>query len=95
MKPAGFDWDDAKAEENLGKHGVSFEEAVAALGDTYSVDRLDDRFDYGEVRVISTAMTKGKILVVVYAERDGVIRIISARGAERNEQDNYYRQNAT
>lgn len=94
MKLDGYEWDDAKAAENIHKHGVTFEEAKAALGDTFSVDVFDDRFDYGEVRVISTAMTKGRILVVIHTEREGVIRIISARGAERNEQDNYYRQNA-
>lgn len=91
----GFDWDDAKAEENFRKHGVTFEDAAAALSDTHSVDVFDDRFDYGEIRVISTAMVKGRILVVVYTERESVIRIISARGAKRNEQDNYYRKNAT
>lgn len=93
MKKGNFEWDDAKSAENLRKHGVSFEEAAAALGDRFSVDVVDDRFDYGEERIISIAMTKGLILAVVYTEKDGLIRIISARGAERDEQDDYYRTN--
>jgi uncharacterized DUF497 family protein len=89
-----FDWDNTKAADNFRKHGVSFEEAAHALGDLLAIENLDDRFDYGEPRTIATAMGKDQLLSIVYTERGNVIRIISARRATRDEQDDYYRQNA-
>ena len=90
-----FEWDDAKAAENFRKHGISFEEAVYALGDPLVVDEIDDRFDYGEERRIAIAMGETSLLHVVYTERGDVTRIIMAREATRSEQNNYYRQNAS
>ena len=49
--------------------------------------------DYGEERVNMLGMCDGTILHLTYTERSDCIRIISARQAERHEQDHYYREN--
>jgi len=89
-----FEWDDAKAAENVRIHGVSFAHAALAFGDPFGVEWIDRREDYGEERIILLGMTGSQILTVVYTERGERIRIISARGATRSEQDLYYRENA-
>lgn len=73
--------------------GVSFEFAATAFRDPFGIEWIDDREAYGEVRTILLGMADGTVLVVVYAERDSRIRLISARRATRYEQDRYYREN--
>jgi uncharacterized DUF497 family protein len=90
-----FEWHDAKAEVNLKTHGVSFELARTVFKDPFAIERLDDREDYGEERFVIIGMAEGHILLfVAYTERQGRIRIISARRATQLEQDDYFRQNA-
>ncbi len=89
-----FEWDPDKEAANLKKHGVSFTQAAAAFRDPFAVDWIDDRADYGEERVILLGMTDGSVLVVIYTERDHRTRIISARRADRYEQEIYFRENA-
>ena len=94
MSEANFEWDDAKATANYTNHGVAFDQAIEAFRDPFAVERIDDREDYGEERINLVGMCRGTLLHVTYAERDGAIRIISARRATRHEQDDYYRENA-
>ena len=89
-----FEWDDAKAASNLRDHGVGFAQAAVACRDPFAVEWIDDRHRYGEERVNLLGMCEGVILHVTYTERGQRSRIISARRAERHEQDDYYRQNA-
>jgi hypothetical protein len=58
--------------------------------DPFAIERLDDREDYGEERFILIGSAPGSILTVIYAERNGRIRIISARQATKREQDDYF-----
>lgn len=88
-----FDWDEAKAAENYAKHGVSFETASLVFKDPFAIERLDDREDYGENRFILIGLAEGAVLTVVYTERNGRFRIISARQATRHEQDDYFVEN--
>jgi uncharacterized DUF497 family protein len=91
----GFEWDKGKAEVNLHAHGVSFDLAATVFKDPFAVERLDDREDYGEERFVLIGMAEGNVvLFVAYTERDERIRIISARRATQDEQDDYYIQNA-
>lgn len=90
-----FEWDDAKAAENGRNHGVSFPQATGAFRDPFAVEWIDLREDYGEERIILLGMAGNELLTVVYTERAERIRIISARCATKNEQDLYYRENAT
>jgi uncharacterized protein len=94
MQDENFEWDDEKAAENWRAHGVAFDKAVKALADPFSVEWLDESEAYGEERCNLLGMCEGVILHVTYTERGERIRIISARRAERHEQDTYYRQNA-
>jgi hypothetical protein len=90
-----FEWDLAKAQENLEKHGISFDLAARALRDPLAIEDLDDRDDYGEERIRSTAMADGIVLRIVYTIREDRIRIISARKATRHEENDYYLENGT
>jgi uncharacterized DUF497 family protein len=88
-----FQWDEAKAAENYAKRGVSFETAIKVFGDPFAVERLDDREDYGEERFILIGTAEEAVVTVVYTERNGRFRIISARRATRHEQDDYFVEN--
>jgi uncharacterized DUF497 family protein len=90
-----YDWDEKKAATNWRDHGVTFQQAIKALNDHFFVERIDERENYGEERINLLGMCDGVLLHVTYTERDEVIRIISARRAEKHEQDHYYRENAT
>ena len=84
-----FEWDEEKAETNLGKHGVSFQEARTAFRDPLSVTVSDPRAS-GEFRHIDVGLSAvGRILVVVYTERGPRIRLISSREASQAERRTY------
>jgi hypothetical protein len=90
-----FEWHDAKAEANLQAHGVSFDLAKTVFRDPFAVERLDDREDHGEGRFVIIGMAQGNVvLFVAYTEREGRMRIISARRATQNEQDDYFQRNS-
>jgi uncharacterized DUF497 family protein len=90
-----FEWDEAKAEANWRVHGVSFKLAQTAFDDAFSIERVDDREDYGEERFVMIGMADNKvILTVTYTERGEIIRIISARGATAREKEDYFEQNS-
>lgn len=85
-----FEWDPAKAAENLAKHGVLFEEAATVFRDTLSVIGLDPDHSIDEERfVIFGVSTSGRLLVVAHTERGDTIRIISARRATPGERTIY------
>ncbi len=85
-----FEWDDAKDEANIRKHGISFGEAKHVF-DGPVLTRIDDRADYGEVREISLGLLSTDApLMVVHTARGETIRLISARKASRRERVIYY-----
>jgi uncharacterized DUF497 family protein len=88
-----FVWDKTKARNNLAKHGVSFAEATRVFEDAFAIEFLDDRQDYGEERFVIFGMVDGEVLYVAYTERDETIRMISARRATKDEEENYFKQN--
>jgi len=88
-----FVWDPVKAERNLRKHGISFEQASQAFYDPFAIEFEDDRYDYKEIRNILIGNADQLLVVVVHVERDETIRIISARRAEPNERRYYRTQN--
>jgi uncharacterized DUF497 family protein len=94
MRNDQFEWWDEKAASNWRDHGVTFDQAAKAVGDHFAIEAIDDRAEYGEERINLIGMCEGVLLHVTYTEREERIRIISARRAERHEQDNYYRANA-
>jgi uncharacterized DUF497 family protein len=85
-----YEWDLEKAATNLEKHGVTFEEAASAFEYAPMTDRLDDRRDHGEMRIISIGFSaERRFLTIVWTDRDGVRRIISARPASTEERKVY------
>jgi uncharacterized DUF497 family protein len=86
-----FEWDAAKAERNFVKHGVSFEAARRVFDDVFASDRCDFESELGEARFVITGIVRDIIVTVIYTERGGRIRIISARKATTHEQREYYR----
>jgi len=82
-----------KAKTNLGKHGVSFEEACTAFKDPLSLTIDDPLHSNDEKRLVLIGMSyDNRILVVVHTERGDKIRIISARKATKKERK-YYESN--
>ena len=86
-----YEWDNEKAILNLRKHSVDFLDAIAALEDRNRLEQIDARVEYGEERLQIVGMARGFILFVVATMRsEDHCRIISARKADRDEQDWYY-----
>jgi uncharacterized protein len=87
------EWDPKKAESNLQKHGVSFEEAATVLGDPLSLTLPDPDHSQEEARLLLLGQsTTGRFLIVSITERGDVIRIISARAMTPRERKNYERE---
>ena len=84
-----FEWNERKRKANVRKHGIDFI-GVEKLFDGYTVTVADDRFEYGEERVITFGLLDGEVVVVAHTEREDVIRIISMRKATRNEEKSYF-----
>ncbi|MGO9007526.1 MAG: BrnT family toxin [Beijerinckiaceae bacterium] len=94
MDDDNFEWNVDKAARNARDHGIAFQHAMKAIRDPFAIEWIDDRESYGEERINLLGMCDGVILYVTYTERGAMIRIISARRAEKNEQDHYYRENS-
>jgi len=89
-----LEWDAAKAQWNLQKHGIAFEDAERVFYDAGRIERYDGREDYGEDRWITIGQAYEAILYVVYTVRDEeAIRLISARNANAYERQHYYQAN--
>lgn len=84
-----FTWDPAKNDENKRRHGIAFEDAVSAF-DGPTLEQLDGREEYGEDRWVMVGLMRGVVVVVVvYTERDGGVRMISARKAKTYEREGF------
>ena len=89
-----FEWDPLKAESNIRKHGVSFEEAVDAFLDPSAISTLN-RVVHGEQRWQTIGMVTGVLLLFIAHTvhtsegEDEVVRVISARKALRKERRAY------
>jgi hypothetical protein len=85
----GFEWDEAKNEINIRKHGIDFAD-VKDMFNHPMLTMLDEREDYGEERWIGIGWMQQLMGVVVYVERhEDTIRIISARKATKQEVRRY------
>jgi hypothetical protein len=88
--PKAFEWDEHKNQENIRRHGISFERAKTIF-DGIVHSEIDDRSEYGEVREKSIGLLEGVVVaVVIHTDRNGKIRIISARKADKQERMDYY-----
>ena len=86
-----FEWDPAKAANNIRKHGVSFDEAVTVFKDPLAFifdDTSHSEEEHREI-IIGTSALRRRILVCFVERLEDVIRIISARPATRQEIKDY------
>jgi hypothetical protein len=87
---AAFEWDDTKAQSNLQKHGVSFDEAASVFASPLAAIFPDPDHSEDEVREIIVGHSeRNRLLVVSFAERGDAVRIISARVATARERKDY------
>jgi uncharacterized DUF497 family protein len=85
-----FEWDALKAAKNLAKHGISFPEAVLVFDDPRRLTVADTRHP-SELRENTTGLVAEVLVVTVtHTDRAGVIRLISARPASRQERKRYH-----
>jgi uncharacterized DUF497 family protein len=85
-----FEWDPQKAAANLAKHKVSFEEAATVFGDPLGKIVPDPRHSSVEERLVLLGISgEGRLVAVMYVERAGAVRIISARRATGHERRDY------
>jgi uncharacterized DUF497 family protein len=93
MNGLRFVWDAGKNLANRRKHGVSFEEAQTAFHDENAMVYFDPDHSEEEDRFILLGMSlQLRVLVVCHCYREGesVVRIISARKADKREQEGYW-----
>lgn len=85
-----FEWNPNKAELNVEKHSVSFQEAATVFNDSLSVTFPDPDHSIGENRYVIIGVSRfGQLLVVAHTDRGEKVRIISARKATRQERRFY------
>ena len=92
MSDLRFEWDPRKAAANLRKHGVSFSEAQTVFADEHGLIIDDPEHSAEEDRFILLGVSAAsRLLVVVHCYRasDSVIRVMSARKADRMERQQY------
>jgi uncharacterized DUF497 family protein len=103
MLHENFEWDEAKAEKNLKRHGVSFDDAALVLadedGDTFHVEEYDQEHSKGEDRYVTTAShpdDRTIVLIIAWTDRSTehgkITRIISARAAKPAERRRYVKE---
>jgi len=93
MRRIKFEWDKKKDVSNIRKHGISFEEAHTVFYDEYALQFYDPEHSEAEDRFLLLGVDfKSKALVVChcYREEETVIRIISARKADKEETKFYW-----
>ncbi|MGD0302486.1 MAG: BrnT family toxin [Bryobacteraceae bacterium] len=86
-----YTWDPVKNRRNIARHGIAFEDAVKIF-EGPTLERVDDRFEYGEVRVYAIGIVNEIEITVIYTDVSQTERrIISAWRAERHEREAYWR----
>ena len=81
-----FEWDDYKAQKNINKHGISFDEAKEVFNDFTACIFNDEKHSNIEKRELIIGYSKiGRLIIVCYTMRQDKIRIINARLTNKNE----------
>jgi len=84
-----FVWDEAKRRSNLEKHGLDFSDAHLVYDDPDKLTYDSSRGDEQRSLDLAVAQIRGRLLAVIYTERDGDIRVISFPPASREEREQY------
>ena len=84
-----YGWDGRKSRGNLSRHGIAFEDAIRIF-EGPTLEKVDDRFDYGETRIYAIGVVDGLEITLIYTDvSETERRIISAWRAERHERAAY------
>jgi uncharacterized DUF497 family protein len=84
-----FTWDERKRKKTLTERGLDFADAKMVFeGATFTFE--DDRFDYGERRLVTLGLLGADVVVIVHTELEKEIRVISMRKGEKDEQETYF-----
>jgi uncharacterized protein len=95
MAELRFEWDEAKNQENRRKHGVSFQEGMTVFYDDNALLTGDPDHSEDEDRFLLLGLSfrlRNLVVCHCYRETQEVIRIISARKADRSERQQYNRR---
>ena len=83
-------WDRRKGRGNIARHGIAFEDAIRIF-EGPTLERVDDRFDYGETRIYAIGVVDGLEITLIYTDvSETERRVISAWRAERHERTAYW-----
>jgi uncharacterized DUF497 family protein len=83
-------WDKRKGRGNVARHGIAFEDAIRIF-EGPTLERVDDRFDYGETRIYAIGVVGGLEITLIYTDvSETERRVISAWRAERHERTAYW-----
>ncbi len=83
------EWDENKNENNIKKHGLSFDTAALVFADDNRIEYYDRLHSLEEDRYVVLGSVHG-VLFVIYTIRNDAIRLISARAATSREKEIYY-----
>jgi uncharacterized protein len=83
-----FEWDEQKRQKILSERGVDFV-CAALIFENDVLTKIDNRADYGETRYISLGLVEDECFVVIYTERKGTVRLITAWKGGRDEREQY------
>jgi len=84
-----FTWDEQKRKKTLSDRGLDFADAHKVFsGPVFTFE--DERFDYGETRLVSIGLLDDQVVVIVHTETAKEIRVISMRKGTANEQKIYF-----
>lgn len=86
-----YEWDEAKRQKNIKKHGIDFPSAWDFAWETAKIDE-DDRAEYREHRYVAVGYIKERLFVMAFTNRDDVVRLISLRPAEPKEIRRYEKE---
>ena len=83
-------WDKRKGRGNVARHGIAFQDAIRIF-EGPTLERVDDRFDYGETRIYAIGVVGGLEITLIYTDvSETERRVISAWRAERHERTAYW-----
>ncbi len=84
------EWDDDKNAINIRLHDISFAEAVTVFYDSLHGSKPDPEHSLDEYRFLTMGYSdRGRLILISHTDRQGKIRLISARKPTRNERKDY------
>jgi len=90
-----FEWDPAKSDLNVEKHGIDFQDAVRVFTDPHATTENVSRPEHGEARYKTVGLVDDELVAVIYTDRGSVRRVISARRTRQNERRHYLDEGQT